>query len=162
MTTLIATFFFITCLMLPLSYAANTSVPDDHRALAGLNSGKVLFDVNISSPTTMIFYLGVVQKTISDLTKQGVTPDVIIAFRGGAVSIMSKGSELNSDEEETQLIKRVQQLKQAGAYLETCNIAAGLYAVDSKDIFAGIVPVGNTFVSLTGYQNKGYALIPLY
>jgi intracellular sulfur oxidation DsrE/DsrF family protein len=162
MPKLITTILFLFLLVSPSVCTANSSVPDDHRAIGGLNTGKVVFDVNISAPNTMILYLSVVQKTISDLKKQGITPDVIIAFRGGAVSIMSIDSELNSEQEEDQLLQRVQELKQAGAYLEACNIAAGLFGVDSKDIFPGIVLVGNTFVSLTGYQNQGYALIPLY
>lgn len=153
---------FITLMMMPLIATANAVTPDDHRALSGLTTGKVVFDVNISSPDKMILYLNVVQKTITTLKAQGVTPDVILAFRGGAVSVMSKDSELNNEQEEQQLIARVTQLKKAGAYLESCNIAADLFAVDKDDIFPGIVLVGNTFASLTGYQNKGYAMIPLY
>jgi len=148
--------------LLPLIATANSTAPDDHRALSGLTTGKVVFDVNISSPKTMILYLNVVQKTIATMKAQGVTPDVILAFRGGAVSVMSKNSELNDEQEEKQLIDRVEQLVKAGAHLETCNVAAEIYAVEKKDIFTGVVLVGNTFASLTGYQNKGYAMIPLY
>lgn len=162
MNKAIFTVLFFILLMVPVCATANKVTPNDHRALSGLTTGKVVFDVNISSPETMILYLNVVQKTIATLKDQGVTPDVILAFRGAAVSVMSKDSELNNDQEEQQLIQRVQQLHKAGAYLESCNIAADIYAVDKKDIFPGIVLVGNTFASLTGYQNKGYALIPLY
>lgn len=154
--------FLFTVLLVPLSATAQGLTPDVHRALSGLTTGKVVFDVNISSPDKMLLYLSVVQKTIATIRAQGVTPDVILAFRGGAVSVMSKDSELNDEQEEKQLIDRVDQLVKAGAYLETCNIAAEIYTVDKKDIFPGIVLVGNTFASLTGYQNKGYALIPLY
>lgn len=162
MKKIISIVLFVTLLMLPIVAAASDAAPNDHRALSGLTTGKVVFDVNISSPGTMILYLNVVQKTIATLKAQGVTPDVILAFRGGAVSVMSKDSELNDEQEENQLIQRVQELKKAGAYLESCNIAAEIYAVDKDDIFPGIVLVGNTFASLTGYQNKGYAMIPLY
>lgn len=162
MKKIIFILLFVSLSLLPIVATASDSVPDDHRALSGLTTGKVVFDVNISSPGTMLLYLNVVQKTIATLKAQGVTPDVILAFRGGAVSVMSKNSELNNEQEEKQLIERVQKLTAAGAYLESCNVAADLFAVDKEDIFPGIVLVGNTFASLTGYQNKGYALIPLY
>jgi intracellular sulfur oxidation DsrE/DsrF family protein len=162
MTKIISIVLFALLLITPPLCFASDAAPNDHRALGGLNTAKVVFDVNISSPDTMILYLNVVQKTIASLKAQRVTPDVILAFRGAAVSVMSKNSELNNDQEENQLIQRVQELKKAGAYLESCNIAAEIYAVDSADIFPGIVLVGNTFASLTGYQNKGYAMIPLY
>ncbi|OQY22502.1 MAG: hypothetical protein B6I37_07120 [Desulfobacteraceae bacterium 4572_35.2] len=162
MSKIISVVLFVALMITPLVVTASNAAPDDHRALAGLTTGKVVFDVNISSPSTMLLYLNVVQKTIASLKAQGVTPDVILAFRGGAVSVMSKNSELNNEEEENQLIQRVQELKKAGAYLETCNVAAEIYAIDKEDIFPGLVLVGNTFASLTGYQNKGYAMIPLY
>lgn len=33
---------------------------------------------------------------------------------------------------------------------------------DNRSLLNGIKPVGNTFVSLTGYQAQGYANIPIY
>lgn len=159
MKKVILSLFLTFCFMLP-AHAATTA-PDDHLALAGLTSGKAVFDVNLTSPESMILYLKVVQKTIDTLKAQGVTPDIVITFRGAAVSIVSKNSEFNSEQDETALIARMEALKKEHVHLEACNVAAELYAVDSKDLMPGIVMVGNTFASLIGYQTKGYALIPL-
>ncbi len=40
-------------------------------------------------------------------------------------------------------------------------IAAGLFKVDPKTFIPEVKPVGNTFISLIGYQAKGYGLVPI-
>jgi len=52
--------------------------------------------------------------------------------------------------------------KRPGVKMEACSVAARLFDVDSKTYLPGIKPVGNTFVSLIGYQAKGFAVIPIY
>jgi len=49
-----------------------------------------------------------------------------------------------------------------GVRMEACSVATKLFNVSNKSLLNGIKPVGNTFVSLTGYQAKGYASIPIY
>ena len=109
----------------------------------------------------MLLYLNVIEKTVATLKKQGVKPDFIITMRGAAVSIVSKDSEFNSADQEQLLQAKIAALKQLGVYFEACNVAADLFAVAKEDLFPGVVLVGNTFVSLIGYQSQGYALIPL-
>ncbi len=46
--------------------------------------------------------------------------------------------------------------------MESCSIATKLMGVDNVTFIPYVKPVGNTFVSLIGYQKKGYALIPIY
>jgi hypothetical protein len=41
-------------------------------------------------------------------------------------------------------------------------VATRLFSVDNATLLPGIEPVGNTFVSLIGYQAQGYATIPVY
>lgn len=152
----------VACFSLAAPVFAEPKAPNDHRALAGLSTGKAVFDTNISSAQSMLMFFNVIEKTVATLKDQGVKPDFIITLRGAAVSIVSKDSEFNSEEDETALIKKINALKQQGVYFEACNVAADLFAVDAADLFPGVVLVGNTFASLIGYQSQGYALIPLY
>ncbi|PLX92182.1 MAG: hypothetical protein C0620_09640 [Desulfuromonas sp.] len=151
----------LVCCALPAVASEAPAIPDDHRALAGLKTGKAVFDVSTSSPQAMILYLNVIEKTVATLKAQGVTPDFILAMRGAAVSIVSKDSEFNSIEDETALMAKITSLKQQGVYFEACNVAAELFDVDKANLLPGVVLVGNTFASLIGYQSQGYALIPL-
>ena len=139
--------------------------PDDADALKGVDKGKVLFDVNINNPKKMTLYLSVVQETVDDLKRQGVTPDVILAFRGKSVRLVSKDREqleLTDFEYLDRIAEQLAALSNQGVKMEACSVATRLFKVDNGTLLDGIKPVGNTFVSLTGYQAQGYANIPLY
>ncbi len=54
------------------------------------------------------------------------------------------------------------ELQQQGVRMEACSVATRLFKLDNDSLIEGIKPVGNTFVSLTGYQAQGYVNIPIY
>jgi len=159
----------ITCLVsLALLFASNViaeTAPDDSAALKGVKTGKVIFDINMTEPKKMTLYLMVIRQTVDDLKRQGVEPDVILAFRGLSVRLISKDREQFELEEYMHLDKIAEQiadLKTQGVRMEACSVATRLFQIDNDTLLDGIQPVGNTFVSLTGYQAQGYANIPIY
>lgn len=137
---------------------------DDKDALAGVHETKSLFDVNVSEPQELEFYLRVIRKTHDDLVRQGYKPDMIIVFHGPSVRLVNTETWSFSEEDE-QLLKKsqllIKELKALGVRLEACSVATQYYHVDNDTILPEIKVVGNTFISLTGYQSKGYALIPV-
>jgi len=110
--------------MILFPFATLAGQPDDAAALEGVERGKVVFDINNSSASSLNLYLAVIRETHDDLVRQGVEPDILLAFRGPAVTLVSTDRE--------------------------------------RLLLDGIEPVGNTFVSLIGYQARGYAVIPIY
>lgn len=46
--------------------------------------------------------------------------------------------------------------------MQACSVATRLFKADNASLLDGIKPVGNTFVSLTGYQAQADANIPVY
>jgi intracellular sulfur oxidation DsrE/DsrF family protein len=139
--------------------------PGDTRALQGVEEGKVIFDINMESPKKMTLYLPVIRETVDDLRRQGVEPDVILAFRGKSVLLVSKDREkipLEDFEHLDRIAAQLADLRQQGVRMEACSVATRLFGVDNTTLLDGIEPVGNTFVSLTGYQAQGYANIPIY
>ncbi len=152
-------------MMLVSTAALAATAPDDSDALKGVKTGKVIFDVNMVDPKKMTLYLMVIRQTVDDLVRQGVKPDVILAFRGLSVRLISNDRENIELEEHIHLDKIAEQiadLKAQGVRMEACSVATKLFKVDNKSLLDGIKPVGNTFVSLTGYQAQGYANIPIY
>ena len=148
------------------SYVNAGSMPNDEDALQGVKTGKVIFDINMAEPKKMTLYLMVIRQTVDDLKRQGVKPDVILAFRGLSVRLISTNRENIEMEDEIHLDKIAEQLadlnRQAGVKMEACSVATRLFNVNNESLLDGIKPVGNTFVSLTGYQAQGYANIPIY
>ena len=139
--------------------------PDDADALRGVNQGKVLFDINMADAKKMTLYLAVIRETVDDLKRQGAEPDVILAFRGLSVRLISKDREqmeLTDFEHLDRIAEQLADLREQGVRMEACSVATRLFKVDHGSLLDGIKPVGNTFVSLTGYQAQGYANIPIY
>ena len=146
----------------PLAIA---SKPDDTDALQGVTEGKVLFDVNITEASKLALYLSVIQETVDDLRRQQVAPDVILAFRGKSVRLVStdrEQMELTDYEHLDRIATQLAALREQGVRMEACSVATRLFGIDNGTLLEGIKPVGNTFVSLTGYQAQGYATIPIY
>lgn len=139
--------------------------PDDADALKGVETGKVLFDINMAEPKKMTLYLSVIRETVDDLKRQGVKPDVILAFRGLSVNLINKDREkmeLTDFDHLDKIAAQLAELQKQGVKMEACSVATRLFGVDNSNLLDGIKPVGNTFVSLTGYQAQGYANIPIY
>ena len=139
--------------------------PDDSDALRNVDKGKVVFDINMAEPKKMTLYLAVIRETVDDLRRQGVEPDVILAFRGKSVRLISKDREqmeLTDFEHLDRIAEQLADLSKQGVRMEACSVATRLFRVDNATLLDNIKPVGNTFVSLTGYQAQGYANIPVY
>jgi len=139
--------------------------PDDADALAGVKTGKVVFDINMAEAQKLTLYLSVIDETVEDLKRQGVQPDVILAFRGLSVRLISKdreNMELTDYEHLDRIATQLAALRAKGVRMEACSVATRLFHIDNGTLLDGIKPVGNTFVSLTGYQAQGYANIPIY
>ena len=139
--------------------------PNDAMALTGVTAGRVVFDINTTQAGKLSLYLQVIRETHADLQRQGVTPEMVLAFRGKAVTLVTtdrQHQELTEYEDLDRVAEQIKELQGLGARMEGCSIATRLYGVDNQTLLPGITPVGNTFVSLIGYQARGYALIPIY
>lgn len=146
-------------------YADDVKKPDDADALQGVTTGKAIFDINMESAKKMTLYLMVIKETVDDLKRQNVDPDIVLAFRGKSVSLISKDREemeLTDYEHLDKIEEQLKELRAAGVRIEACSVATRLFQIDNKDLLDGVKPVGNTFVSLIGYQAQGYANIPIY
>lgn len=146
-------------------HAEEVTKPNDADALKGVTTGKAIFDINMESAKKMTLYLMVIKETVEDLKRQNVDPDIVLAFRGKSVSLIAKDREemeLTDYEHLDKIAEQIKELQDAGVRVEACSIATRLSNIDNNELLDGVKPVGNTFVSLTGYQAQGYANIPIY
>jgi intracellular sulfur oxidation DsrE/DsrF family protein len=157
--------YTILAILLAVQPAVASPKPDDADALRNVKQGKVVFDVNMADAKKMTLYLAVIEETANDLKRQNVEPDVILAFRGKSVRLISKNREsmeLTDFEHLDRVAEQLADLQKQGVRMEACSVATRLFGVDNKTLLDDIKPVGNTFVSLIGYQAQGYATIPIY
>jgi intracellular sulfur oxidation DsrE/DsrF family protein len=148
-----------------LPFAALADQPNDAAALEGVERGKVVFDINNASASSLNLYLAVIRETHDDMVRQGVEPDILLAFRGPAVTLVSTARDrfdLADFDALDQIADHIADLQMLGVRMEACGVACRLFQVDHNTLLDGIKPVGNTFVSLIGYQARGYAIIPIH
>jgi intracellular sulfur oxidation DsrE/DsrF family protein len=144
--------------------AAASAPATDREALQGVRTGKAVFDINLSDPEKLPLYLQVIQETREGLIKQGVKPTLVVAFRGAAARLVSADRKSFSPEQAESLTEAdelIMELTKQGVRFEMCAIATRLFKVDNATISPNITVVGNTFISLIGYQARGYAIIPI-
>jgi len=128
---------------------------NDYDALAGLKAAKVIFDVRVPDNDKLVFNLELFAETREGLIKQGVTPEMVVAFRGPGVKLLARDI---IDEEAHELI---QDLQKKGVRFEVCAVAVRTFKADPGKLISEVKLVANAFNSLIGYQNKGYAMIAI-
>ena len=129
--------------------------PDDREALAGLKVAKVIFDVRVADVDKLVFNLRLFDETLEGMVAQGIKPDMIIAFRGPGVKLLTTAI---LDEEAIALFKS---LKKKGVRFEACAVAMRVFKADPAALIQEVKLVANVFNSFIGYQNKGYAMIAI-
>jgi len=165
-TTRTLTFSCLALILSVLMMAATAFAqgPDDSDALKGVTSGKALFDINLGKAESVPLYLQVIGMTHQGLVKQGVTPEFVVAFRGPSVQFITGKAHAKDGNQAVifeQIAAKISELKAMGVTFEACAIATNLFQIDNATVLPEIKVVGNTFISLIGYQAKGYGTIPI-
>lgn len=139
--------------------------PDDHAALSGLSAAKVVFDITQGDPKRLLGRLELIEETAQTMAAQGVKPEFVMAFRGPASFYASNDiNRIEPDKREIagKIAAKIKQMSgQNGLQFEQCSVATRVLKIDNSTIYTEIKVVGNSWVSLAGYQNRGYAYIPI-
>jgi len=140
------------------SYAA------DDNPIAGLKDAKVAFDITAGEPGRLLNILNTIDETREGFAKHGVTPHFVLAFRGPATLLTQTDlSRLKPEDRETatKIAAKLKQLHGAAGIerLDQCSIAMRGQKVDKAQVNPDVSVVENGWITLVGYQAKGYAYI---
>jgi intracellular sulfur oxidation DsrE/DsrF family protein len=146
------------------SVPAHPESPNDQAALSGLNEVKVAFDLTNGDGKALLTQLNVIDETRQSLMKQGVKPHFVLAFRGPATKLVQTDqSQIKAEDREyaTKIAEKISVLQSADGItsVEQCAVAVRLAGTKPENVVAGIKVVGNSWISLMGYQAKGYGYI---
>lgn len=158
-------FSFCIALLTSLAFSQAQATPiNDQRAIADMQTGKAIFDITRADPASIAGTLAVINQTVDGLIEQGVTPDLIVAFRGGSVANLAKDPSHLPEQQQPEARKLadiINTMAERGVYFEACAIALQRTEVEPEDLLDEVNPVANTYISMMGYQAQGYALISL-
>ena len=132
--------------------------------VAGLKDAKVAFDITAGDAGRVLNILNTIDETRESFIKQGITPHFVLAFRGPATLLTQTDlSRLKPEEREaaSKVAAKLKQLRGAAGIerLDQCSIAMRGQKVDKTQVNPDVTIVENGWITLVGYQAKGYAYI---
>ena len=135
-------------------------------AIDGLETVKAVYDVRKSNPNALDMYLKAIITNVENLEKESVQADLVMVFISHSVKFINTEPALETEadygEALASIAQSIETLQELGVRMEACNGATRAFDVDNDTLLPGIEPVRSGFISLMGYQNNGYALIPVY
>lgn len=159
MKKLIAFIMFLT-----LTGLTAQSFADTPQSLQGIKTARIVVDLNQGNADTLKLRLDLLMETINDIEQSGVKTDVVVAVRGQASRFMTTDDTFIQPDEK-QMKKAIKTdidaLIKRGARFEQCAIALRLMNIPAQSVSPALKVVQNGYVSLIGYQNRGYALLPM-
>ena len=135
-------------------------------ALQGLSSVKAVIGFGTGDPQKAVTYLTLIGDTLKDPNIQAVTknPDFVVSFGGPSVKLLAKDTKGFSPEEQKlieEMKAKISALAKEGVTFEYCSYAAKLFGVEPADV-PGLRIIDNGWVSLIGYQGRGYSFVPAF
>jgi intracellular sulfur oxidation DsrE/DsrF family protein len=148
----------------PAATATAASAPGNAAALAGMREMKMAFDITSGDPQHVLLTLIVVEMTHKQLVDAGVTPRIVVGFRGDAsyftTTDLSKVKETGRADA-LKVMSKIRDVKKLAGVeaMEQCNIPLGARKLAGKDVMPEVQLVGNGWISLASYQTRGYSYI---
>jgi intracellular sulfur oxidation DsrE/DsrF family protein len=164
-TNLLYRLAFVVLCMLGANVSAYAAAPDDKQALGELKVVKVIYDITTGDAKKLLSRLGLIEETRDTMVKQGVKVHFIVAFRGGASLLVQKDeSRIKPDDLAiaAKIKQKLGEMSKDEAYeLNQCAVANRYLKIKNEDTIPEVHVIGNSWVSLAAYQNRGYAYIPV-
>lgn len=155
--------------LLPLLIVSGRPViADDNfnndQALKGVSEANIYFDVSLGDPAMLVLRLDLIERTISQMKGVGIATHGVVGFRGPASRYITIDEHYVLEEEigkKANIQEWIKKLSADGLTIEQCSIAAKQQGIEHLDVLPEVTIVKNGYVSLVGYQLKGYAVIPM-
>lgn len=125
---------------------------------------KIAFDVTDGNPQALILKLTVIDLTRKQLLERGITPRMVIAFRGDASYFTQTNLAMVKEADRADALAiaaRLRDLRKANGVeaLEQCNVPLASRKLKPADLMQEVKLVQNGWISLAEYQAKGYSYI---
>lgn len=139
---------------------------DNAAALQGLETVHAVYDVRKSNPQALAGYLKAIVSNHANLRAADVQPDLRIVFIAEAVKFITTEptAEIALEHEAVlqDIATTIAELDRLGVKMEVCSGATRAFGVDNDTLLPQLKAVRSGFIAIMGYQNQGYALVPVY
>ena len=152
-----------------LVLAGCVATTPDHARMHAMHQGntnesRIAFDVTDGNPKALMVKLNTIDLTRRQLLEKGITPKMVVAFRGDASYFTQTDIAMIKEAdraEAAQIQAKLRELRAANGVesLEQCNVPLASRKLDSSKLMPEVKLVPNGWIALVGYQQKGYAYI---
>ena len=125
---------------------------------------KLAFDFTDASPVALLNKLNNVEVTRQQLIENGITPKIVMTFRGNASFFTQTNLSMVKESDRADALKvaaKLREMKQAPGVqgLEQCNLPLADRKLKTADLMEEVKLVPNGWIALGAYQQQGYAYI---
>jgi intracellular sulfur oxidation DsrE/DsrF family protein len=125
---------------------------------------KLAFDFTDGNPAVLLKKLDNVDVTRKQLIESGVTPKIVMTFRGNASYFTQTDLSVVKDTDRADALKvaaKLREMKKAPGVqgLEQCNLPLADRKLKPADLMQEVKLVPNGWIALGAYQQQGYAYI---
>ncbi len=137
----------------------------EHEARHGAaNEMRMAFDITDSNPNALLTKLTVIDLTRKQLLEKGITPRIVLAFRGDASYYTQTNLALVKEADRADALKiasKLRELRKANGVeaMEQCNVPLAARKLKPTDVMQEVKLVPNGWISLVEYQRRGYGYI---
>jgi intracellular sulfur oxidation DsrE/DsrF family protein len=130
----------------------------------GSKEMKLAFDFTDANPVVLLNKLNNVDVTRKQLIESGVTPKIVMTFRGNASYFTQTNLMAVKEADRADALKvaaKLREMKQAPGVqgLEQCNLPLADRKLKTADLMQEVKLVPNGWIALGAYQQQGYAYI---
>lgn len=127
---------------------------------------KAVFDCASSDPRYIMSRMLLIEKTKQQIEAAGERAVFAITMHSGCVKAASENADYLVKEDEVVFVRKTQEVLERLAKKEkveviACAIALAGNAIDREEVLPFIRISENSYIDTIGYQNRGYALMPL-
>ncbi len=154
----------ISLMMIPFAHTHARAGNED--ALKDVSTVKVITMISSEKPKKVLGQLDSLIPLHDQLRAQGVKLELVVVFIGPSVRfVMAEPDEETLFEHDFYLRKIENTLKQLAklkSVMEVCTFSTNVFKLDHNKLIKPLKPVGNGYISMVGYQAKGYESLPLF
>jgi len=125
---------------------------------------KMAFDFTDANPVVLLNKLNNVDTTRKQLIESGITPKIVMTFRGNASFFTQTNLQAVKEGDRADALKvaaKLREMKKAPGVqgLEQCNLPLADRKLKPADLMQEVKLVPNGWIALGTYQQQGYAYI---
>lgn len=133
-------------------------------ATGGAKELKIAFDFTDANPVVLLNKLNNVDTTRKQLIESGITPKIVMTFRGNASYFTQTNLQAVKESDRADALKvraKLAEMRRASGVqsLEQCNLPLADRKLKSADLMQEVKLVPNGWIALGTYQQQGYAYI---